>query len=145
MAVERFRACKNIVALSRELGVHRRLLYKWRDQFDSIDCDDEQPQGKRSESTLRVEVLQCFLCEQSLHPIGGFFQRCLAKSRGSTPAERFCWREGIYDEIQEVMPLQGSLRIERMCQLAQVSRAGFYRCLKGRAEIKEEMEVRSQI
>ena len=43
------------------------------------------------------------------------------------------------------MPLQGSLRIERMCQLAQVSRAGFYRCLKGRAGIKEEMEVRSQI
>ena len=43
------------------------------------------------------------------------------------------------------MPLQGSLRIERMCQLAQVSRAGFYRCLTGRAGIKEEMEVRSQI
>jgi putative transposase len=43
------------------------------------------------------------------------------------------------------MPLQGSLRIERMCQLAQVSRAGFYCCLKGRAGIKEEMEVRSQI
>ena len=43
------------------------------------------------------------------------------------------------------MPLQGSLRIERMCHLAQVSRAGFYRCLKGRAGIKEEMEVRSRI
>ena len=43
------------------------------------------------------------------------------------------------------MPLQGSLRIERMCQLAQVSRAGFYRCLKGRVGIQEEMEVRSQI
>jgi len=43
------------------------------------------------------------------------------------------------------MPLQGSLRIERMCQLAQVSRAGFYRCLKGRAGIKEEMELRSEI
>jgi hypothetical protein len=28
MVVERFRACKNIVALSRELGVHRRLLNK---------------------------------------------------------------------------------------------------------------------
>jgi putative transposase len=32
-----------------------------------------------------------------------------------------------------------------MCQLAQVSRAGFYRCLKGQAGIKEEMEVRSRI
>src|SRR5215469_15980401 len=28
----------------------------------------------------------------------GFFQRCLAKNRGSTPAERKLWRDGIYDE-----------------------------------------------
>jgi len=53
MAVERFRACKNIVAQSRELGVHRRLLYKWRDRFDPIDCDEEQLQGK-----IRQQVCQ---------------------------------------------------------------------------------------
>jgi len=44
-----------------------------------------------------------------------------------------------------MMPLQGSLSIERMCQLAQVSRAGFYRSLQGRAPIDEEMDVRSTI
>ena len=44
-----------------------------------------------------------------------------------------------------MMPLQGSLRIERMCQLAQVSRAGFYRYLQGRAPAQEAMEVRSTI
>ena len=43
------------------------------------------------------------------------------------------------------MPLQGSLSIERVCQLAQVSRAGFYRHLQGRAPAQEEMEVRSMI
>jgi transposase-like protein len=31
--VERMNACENILRLSRELGVHRRLLYKWRDQI----------------------------------------------------------------------------------------------------------------
>jgi hypothetical protein len=31
-----------------------------------------------------------------------------------------------------VMPMQGSLSIERMCQLARVSRASFYRSLKER-------------
>ncbi len=79
MAVERFRACKNIVALSRELGVHRRLLYKWRDQFDSIDCDEEQPQGKRSESTLRVEVnrVKRLLAEKTLEV--DFFKGALQK------------------------------------------------------------------
>ncbi|MGQ0735200.1 MAG: IS3 family transposase [Acidobacteriota bacterium] len=43
------------------------------------------------------------------------------------------------------MPLQGSLSIERMCQLAQVSRAGFYRHLQARAPTQEDMEVRSMI
>jgi transposase InsO family protein len=44
-----------------------------------------------------------------------------------------------------MMPLQGSLSIERMCQLAQVSRAGFYRYLQGRAPAQEDMAVRSTI
>jgi putative transposase len=43
------------------------------------------------------------------------------------------------------MPLQGSLSIERMCQLAGVSRAGFYRSLQERAPSEEDMEVRSVI
>ena len=44
-----------------------------------------------------------------------------------------------------MMPLLGSLSIERMCQLAQVSRAGFYRSLQGGAPPQEDMEVRSAI
>ena len=43
------------------------------------------------------------------------------------------------------MPLQGGLNIERMCQLAQVSRAGFYRWLPEPPLVEEEMEVRSVI
>jgi transposase InsO family protein len=43
------------------------------------------------------------------------------------------------------MPLQGSLSIDRMCQLAGVSRAGFYRSLQDRAPVEEDMEVRCVI
>jgi hypothetical protein len=43
------------------------------------------------------------------------------------------------------MSLQGSLSIERMCQMAQVSRRGFYRSLKEQQPAEEEMEVRSAI
>src|SRR5947199_3170434 len=42
------------------------------------------------------------------------------------------------------MSMQGNLSIERMCQLASVSRAGFYRSLQ-REPIEEDMEVRSTI
>jgi putative transposase len=43
------------------------------------------------------------------------------------------------------MPLQGSLSIERMCLLAGVSRAGFYRSLQEQMPVEEGMEVRSAI
>jgi transposase InsO family protein len=43
------------------------------------------------------------------------------------------------------MSLQGSLSIERMCQLVPVSRRGFYRSLQEQQPVEEEMEVRSAI
>ena len=43
------------------------------------------------------------------------------------------------------MPMQGGLSIERMCRLAGVSRASFYRCLQERLPVEEDMEVRAAI
>jgi transposase InsO family protein len=43
------------------------------------------------------------------------------------------------------MSLQGSLSVERMCQLAQVSRASFYRSLQLQAPDEAEMELRTAI
>jgi len=43
------------------------------------------------------------------------------------------------------MLLQGSLSIERMCDVAQVSRAGFYRALHEHRPVEEDMAVRSTI
>jgi putative transposase len=43
------------------------------------------------------------------------------------------------------MPVQGGLGVERMCGLAEVSRAGFYRSFGQRQPDEEEMEVRSSI
>jgi len=43
------------------------------------------------------------------------------------------------------MSLQGSITVERMCELARVSRASFYRSLKEQRPAEEETEVRSTI
>jgi len=43
------------------------------------------------------------------------------------------------------MSLQGAISVERMCQLAQVSRAGFYRSLQQAEPDQEEMELRRAI
>jgi putative transposase len=44
-----------------------------------------------------------------------------------------------------MMPMQGRLSIERMCELARVSRAGFYRSLREGAPHEEDVEIRSAI
>jgi len=44
-----------------------------------------------------------------------------------------------------MMQLQGKLSVERMCQLAGVSRAGFYRHLVEVEPDQEEMELRDAI
>ena len=41
--------------------------------------------------------------------------------------------------------MQGNLGIERMCQLARVSRAGFYRYLQEKTPVEEDMELRAAI
>ena len=79
MAVERLKSCANIVALSRELGVHRRLLYKWRDQLDPAKIAEESPAQNSRESTLRKEVSQLkrLLAEKTVEV--DFFKGALQK------------------------------------------------------------------
>ena len=93
MAVERLKRCENIVALSEELGVHRRLLYKWRDQLDPVDVGDEAPPANPRESTLRKEVSQFkrLLADKTLEV--DFFKGALRKvearrQRGGNSGEK---------------------------------------------------------
>jgi len=137
-------ACDNIVRLARELHICRTLLYKWRHQLETSALVQSEVTIRNSrESTLRREIdrLKRLLANKALEV--DFFrtalQRIEARRRNS----------GISGEQVSTMPfetpLQGSLSIERMCQLGQVSRAGFYRYLQARAPIEEGMTVRSAI
>ena len=57
MAVDRLRKCDNVVALSEELGVYRRLLYKWRQQLEPTEPDGIAPPDTR-EFVLTKEICQ---------------------------------------------------------------------------------------
>jgi len=52
LAVDRLNQCENIVALAKELGISRRLLYTWREQLELLD-NGEGPPGTSREATLR--------------------------------------------------------------------------------------------
>ena len=57
MAVERLKGCDNVLALANELGIHQRLLYKWRDRLEPVD-DGEAPPENSKERELRLQVAQ---------------------------------------------------------------------------------------
>jgi len=57
MAVDRLRKCDNVVALSEELGVYRRLLYKWRQQLEPTKPEGIAAPDTR-EFTLTKEICQ---------------------------------------------------------------------------------------
>ena len=96
MAVDRLMPCDNIVALAKELGISRRLLYTWREQLESVESGNGPPATSR-ESTLRHEVsrLKRVLAEKvlevdfftgALHTIEARRQRSeQAGAQASTP------------------------------------------------------------
>jgi transposase len=57
MCVERLRQSDNIVELAKELGIHRRMLYRWRDQLEPVAKKEGAPPPS-SEARLRNEVSQ---------------------------------------------------------------------------------------
>jgi transposase len=55
MAVERLNQCDNIGELAKELGIHRRLLYAWREKLEPL-ASGEGPPATSREATLRKEL-----------------------------------------------------------------------------------------
>src|SRR5262245_23944658 len=87
MAVERLKSCDNIVALSQELGVHRRLLYKWRDQLEPIDDGEAAPaNAKERELRLQVAQLKRLVADKTLETdfFKGALQKVAARRRTNT-------------------------------------------------------------
>jgi transposase-like protein len=90
MAVERMKRCENIVALSEELGVSRRLLYRWRDQLDPIEGRPEPPPESPRESTLRKYRDLDDLRTKIQAFIGQYYNRLrLHSALGYRPPEEF--------------------------------------------------------
>jgi transposase len=79
MCVERMKQCDDIGALARELNIHRRYLYRWRDQLEPAEKSEGPPPQNSRESTLRKEVSQLkrVLAEKTLEL--DFFKGALQK------------------------------------------------------------------
>ena len=75
MVVERLKSCDNIVALAQELGLHRRLLYKWREQLEPVAHGEPVP--STPELRQQVRQLKRLLAEKTM--VVDFFKGALQK------------------------------------------------------------------
>ena len=82
--IERLKRSESVVALAKETGVHRRLLYKWREQLEACDQEDGPPESSR-EARLRNEVnrLKRVLADKTLE--ADFFKGALQKVEARRP------------------------------------------------------------
>ena len=70
----------------------------------------------------------------------------MRRIKETTPEQHRFWRDSIYAEIgQWTRQTQGKLTVERMCELATVSRAGYYRRLVDQEPQEEELATRAAI
>ena len=87
MAVERLKACDNVVALSKELNVPRRTLYYFRDQLSAAPMQKRAEPiqkrqkvadgGRQGELQRKVDQLKRLLADKTLE--ADFFRGALQK------------------------------------------------------------------
>lgn len=88
-AVERMRNCENVKELAQELGVHRSVLYQWRDQLAPQDRAEWEEKGS-AEARLEREnrELKQALAEKTLEVdfFRGALQKIAARRQNSSKA-----------------------------------------------------------
>jgi len=86
MALERLKSCASVTALSKELGIHRGLLYRWRNRMQPTEEGPGPPAASR-ERELRQEIraLQRLLGDKTLEVdfFKGAFEKIGARRHGS--------------------------------------------------------------
>jgi transposase-like protein len=90
MAVERFNSCENIVALASELGIRRKLLYKWRKKFEADEAIGDPDPVNAKEGKLRKELgyVKRLLAEKAMELVflRGALQRVEARRQQNNVA-----------------------------------------------------------
>ncbi len=145
-AVRRMKLGDNVSQLARELGVDRTCLYAWKRKLGSAlrarawaEAGLAGPQD-RGTGGQRSHVWKGSSAGSARSWI---FSRVPCEGSTRRRDERR-WRECIYAEIRERMRAQGELSIQRMCELAGVSRASFYRNWERREPAAAETELRGR-
>jgi len=127
--------------LSQELGIHRKLLYDWVRRVSEGGESNLRERGRPQKKPANAGAvdggprptteLERVLSRQEL--IINFLKACLETSRDASLQKKEDWRASIFQTIEAMARHQDGLSVEAMCDLAQVTRSGYYRYLLTRA------------
>jgi transposase-like protein len=91
VAIKRFRSCENVALLAREIGIPRQTLYRWIDESERVEADEDGelvPATKDRESRLRKRIsdLKQVLANKTLEVdfFKGALQKVKARRRESS-------------------------------------------------------------
>jgi len=135
--VKRILGGEKVPALSRELGIHRKLLYEWMRRVRAGGEANLRQRGRPKKSEPIVSIhsaarqiaeLEREVAYQQL--VIGFFKIAFERIQSSTPAHQRESRAAIFQTIQEMN--ESPLSVETMCELAGVGRSAYYRYLRNR-------------
>ncbi|MEP6538281.1 MAG: helix-turn-helix domain-containing protein [Bryobacteraceae bacterium] len=135
--VRRILSGEKVPALSRELGIHRKLLYTWMRQVSEGGESNLRDRGRprkidtavRASETLpqQISALEQAAVQHAL--IIDFLSYALQRTAETTQNHRD-WRNSIFETIEMLTRRKGGLSAETMCKLARVARSGYYRYLR---------------
>jgi len=163
--IRRLQAGETVSAIARELQVRRKDLYIWQERFRTGGAAALRGRGRPRKVVIRappgagslpaaadLAAVQRRICrvgaqDRATAAGAGFFSASLAASQRTAPAERRVWRHAVYALIEAMTAAlpQGGLPVERLCALAGVSRAGYYRRWQDARPRREETAVRDAI
>src|SRR5271155_4075973 len=161
-AVSRVAAGESVAEVARDLKLRGRLLYARRNQVRAGGPAALRGRGRpRKRATAVADPAAAAAGEGELaqrrgragaqdRPAAGrprFFSASLAACEGEGVSQRRAWRRAVYEVIQTMtssLP-QGQVTIERLCRLARVSRAGYYRLWQASAPREHDTAVRDAI
>ena len=152
-AVRRMAEATTIVGLAEELGVRRKLLYQWRDQVAGRrqsgagttpgpaagqQVTERFLRQRPSAAEVRIAELERLLGRKQLEV--DFLKRAFEQVRGAASSRTSDGGKESIAGIEASLSFEGvGLTVEQQCQVAEVSRAGFYRSL--RAELSPNRQT----
>src|SRR5258707_8438692 len=140
-AVSRVSAGEAVSAVAADLGVDRRRVYEWQEIARRGGLEALRGPGRPRRSQLDGPPLRSALLNDGLaarqriaelerkigEQQGDLDFSSLAACEGKTAGGRGVWQAAVWEVIRAMTVSQGSQTIQRLCRLAGVSRAGYYR------------------